>query len=70
MVHSIAPKKGKVKNRFGGREDHLKGYEDVTLFAVHSNRYAMPAETDLPIWICRRPRLSFKQLWPQVKDFG
>ncbi len=54
----------------GKREDHLQAYEEVTLFAVHNNQYAMPAETDLPIWICRRPKLSFTQLWPQVKDFG
>jgi hypothetical protein len=62
---------GKVLIVIGGkREDHQQAYEEVTLFAVHSNRYAMPAETDLPIWICRRPKLSFKQLWPQVKSFG
>ncbi len=62
---------GRVLIVIGGkREDHLQAYEEVTLFAVHSNPYAMPSESDLPIWICRRPKLSFKQLWPQVKDFG
>jgi len=54
----------------GDREDHLKAYEEVTLFAVHSNKYAMPFETDLPIWICRRPKVTLEQIWPQVKSFG
>jgi hypothetical protein len=61
---------GRVLIVIGGRrEDHLRGYEEVTLFAVHRNRYAMPSESDLPIWICRRPRLSLKQLWPLVKSY-
>jgi hypothetical protein len=54
----------------GDRGDHLQAYEEVTLFAVHSNRYAMPGENDLPIWICRRPRVTLDQIWPQVKHFG
>lgn len=62
---------GKVLIIIGGsREDHLQAYEEVTLFAVHRNPYAMPAESDLPIWICRRPKFSLKQIWPQVKHFG
>jgi hypothetical protein len=62
---------GKVLIVIGGdRLDHLKAYKEVTLFAVHNNRYAMPGENDLPIWICRRPKLSLKQIWPRVKHFG
>ena len=62
---------GKVLIIIGGdREDHLKGYEEVTLFAIHNNPYAMPSENDLPIWICRRPKFTLEQLWPQVKDYG
>ncbi len=54
----------------GDREDHLQAYEEVTLFAVHINNYAMPFETDLPIWICRRPKVTMDQIWPRVKSFG
>jgi hypothetical protein len=62
---------GKVLIIIGGdREDHLQAYEDVTLFAVHTNPYAMPYESDLPIWICRRPKVTLEQIWPQVKHFG
>jgi hypothetical protein len=62
---------GKVLIIIGGRrEDHLQAYEEVTLFAVHNNQYAMPGENDLPIWICRRPKFSLDQLWPHVKSFG
>jgi len=62
---------GRVLIIIGGRrEDHLKAYEEVTLFAVHNNQYAMPSESDLPIWICRRPKVTLEQLWPEVKDYG
>ena len=62
---------GKVLIIIGGdRDDHLQAYEEVTLFAVHNNRYAMPGENDLPIWICRRPKVTLEQIWPEVKDFG
>ena len=62
---------GRVLIIIGGRrEDHLQAYEEVTLFAVHNNQYAMPAETDLPIWICRRPKVTLDQIWPRVKHFG
>jgi hypothetical protein len=54
----------------GDRRDHLQAYAEVTLFAVHRHPYAMPFETDLPIWICRRPRLTLDQIWPHVKYFG
>jgi hypothetical protein len=54
----------------GRREDHLQVYEEVTLFAVHGHPYAMPAENDVPIWICRRPKVTLEQIWPQVKSFG
>jgi len=54
----------------GNREDHLKSYEEVILFAVHNHQYAMPGENDLPIWICRRPKVTLEQIWPQVKSFG
>jgi hypothetical protein len=62
---------GKVLIIIGGdRQDHLKAYEEVTLFAVHSNKYAMPSETGLAIWICRRPKVTLGQIWQEVKEFG
>ncbi len=54
----------------GDEEDHREVFKDVTLFAVHRNRYAMPEETDLPIWICRKPKFTLEQVWPHVKHFG
>jgi hypothetical protein len=61
---------GQVLIIIGGRqEDHLQVYEEVTLFAIHSHPYAMPAENDRPIFICRRPKLSLKKIWPRVKSY-
>lgn len=62
---------GRVRIIVGGdRRDHLQAYEEVTLFAVHTHPHAMPFETDLPIWICRRPKVTLEQIWPRVKHFG
>lgn len=54
----------------GDREDHLQAYEEVALFTIHENKYAVPSETNLPIWICRHPKVTLEQIWPQVKHFG
>ena len=32
--------------------------------------YAMPDETDLPVYICRKPRMGFTQAWPILHSFG
>jgi hypothetical protein len=31
--------------------------------------YAMPFETDLPVYLCRRPKVTLQQVWPQIKHF-
>jgi hypothetical protein len=61
---------GQVLIIIGGRqEDHRQVYEEVTLFAIHNHPYAMPFENNLPIYICRRPKISLKEIWPRVKSY-
>jgi hypothetical protein len=31
--------------------------------------YCMPDEDDLPVYVCRDPRASLQELWPQVKHY-
>ena len=35
-----------------------------------SLEYAMPYENGLPIMICRKPKDSLKNLWPQTKIYS
>lgn len=54
----------------GGEEkDHLEVFESVEIFSVHINDYAMPYETNLPIFICRYPKTTLDKVWEKVKLF-
>lgn len=53
----------------GDIEDHLEGFEEVYIAAVHSNKYAMPFESDLPIYIARGLKRPIKDVWPEVKEY-
>ena len=53
----------------GRREDHGEVFESVQLFTVHNHPYAMPSETDLPVYICTRPKTPVKEIWGQVRRF-
>ncbi len=54
----------------GGEEkDHLQVFESVEIFSVHINDFAMPYETNLPIFICRHPKMTLDKVWEKVKLF-
>jgi hypothetical protein len=54
----------------GGRwEDHEKVFGSVELFAIHSHPYAMPFETELPIYICRHPTIPLKDIWDRARRY-
>ena len=53
----------------GNVEDHRKGCDEVTLAAVHSCRYCMPYENDLPIYVCRGLRVSLHDVWNEERSF-
>jgi hypothetical protein len=44
-------------------------YEDVTPAGRIVDAYAMPYESDLTIWLCRRPKQPLSEAWPQVKHY-
>jgi hypothetical protein len=53
----------------GKREDHDEVFGSVQLFTIHNHQYAMPFETDLPVYICRKPRIPLKDIWEKVRRF-
>ncbi len=54
----------------GGRaEDHRRAFADVREAARHRNAFAMPYESDLPIYVCRGPKVPLRDLWPSVKHY-
>ena len=45
-------------------------FEDIQQVDTIRSRYAMPDETDLPVFLCRKPRMSFAQAWAILHSFG
>lgn len=61
---------GEVMIIVGGRaSDHAKSFESVEPVAVHKNEYAMPCEADLTIYVCRKPKAPFADIWPMTKHY-
>jgi len=50
-------------------EDVKKTFDQVELGATVVSEYAMPYESNLPVFICRKPKMSLKELWPRVKSY-
>jgi hypothetical protein len=53
----------------GTAKDYQAMYEDVEQAATITCQYAMPYETDLPVYLCRRPKMTLQQVWPHLKNF-
>jgi hypothetical protein len=53
----------------GDLETYLKMYSEVQQAATVVSEYARPFETDLPVYLCRRPKVSLQQIWPNIKHF-
>ena len=61
-------KPGEIAIIVGGNlKDYHSIYEDVQPAATVVSEYAR--ETDLPVYLCRRPKLTLQQVWPHVKGF-
>ena len=45
-------------------------FADVRQVAVIHSPYAMPDENNLPVYICRKPRMSFRRAWPILHSYG
>jgi len=53
----------------GDKEDHEKLFAEVIEFGRTDNKYCMPYENNMPVYIARRPKADLRMLWPQVKEF-
>ena len=63
-------KPGEIAIIVGGNpKDYHSMYEDVHQAATVVCEYARPFETDLPVYLCRRPKVTLQQVWPHIKGF-
>lgn len=64
------PGRGEVMIIIGGKpDDHRQAYREVVEVARHSNKYAMPYESDLPIFLCRGLKVKLADVWPRVRNY-
>ena len=42
----------------------------IELAATIENEYAIPEENNLPVYICREPRMTLQKAWPRLKVYG
>src|SRR5215211_3530832 len=59
VVISVGVPRGDLETVFG----------EVEKEAMIRCEYCMPDEDDLPVYVCRDPRASLQDLWPQVKHY-
>jgi len=45
-------------------------FEDIGQVGVIRSPHAMPDETDLPVFVCRKPRMPLRQAWPILRSVG
>jgi 4-amino-4-deoxy-L-arabinose transferase-like glycosyltransferase len=53
----------------GDAEDYGDHDSDVIEVARIDADYAMPYERNLPVFVCRRPKLPIRDVWPSVKQY-
>ncbi|MBS1491993.1 MAG: glycosyltransferase family 39 protein [Bacteroidetes bacterium] len=53
----------------GELEDHLSIFEEVSKVDSTSNKYSMPYENNLPIYIARKPKVRLKDIWKDTKHY-
>ncbi|MGZ5495885.1 MAG: glycosyltransferase, partial [Candidatus Aminicenantales bacterium] len=64
------PGRGEVMIVIGGDpDDHRQAYREVAEVARHTNKYAMPYESDLPIFLCRGLKVKIADFWPRVRSY-
>lgn len=62
---------GEVVISFGvPRKDLEAIWEEISQAATIVNQYAVPDETNLPVYVCRRPKMPLRVAWPQLKTYG
>ncbi len=62
---------GEVVISFGVPRADLEAiWGEVVPAATITHEYVVPDETNLPVYICRKPKMPLRLAWPRLKTFG
>lgn len=53
----------------GDLDGHTEVFDEVTEFGKTSNRYSMPYENNLPVYIARKPKHALKTVWKDLRKY-
>lgn len=45
-------------------------FDQIDLAATINYEYAIPEENNLPVYICRKPKMTLQEAWPRLKFYG
>jgi hypothetical protein len=51
-------------------EDLKPLFGQIELAATINNEYAIPEENNLPVYVCRQPKMTLQKAWPRLKFYG
>jgi hypothetical protein len=52
------------------REDLEALFGQIEQAATITDEYAVPDENNLPVYVCRKPKMSLSDAWPKLKVYG
>jgi hypothetical protein len=65
------PYSGEVVIAVGMSLDDLKPlFGEIEQAATIQNEYSIPEENNLPVYVCRKPKMTLQQAWPGLKFYG
>jgi hypothetical protein len=44
-------------------------FEDVRLVRMIRHPYAIDEENNIPVYVCKKPRINFREQWPALKKY-
>lgn len=53
----------------GNKGDILKLFDNVEQALIHTAKYSMPYENNIPVFIAKNPKAPLDQLWKKIKHF-
>ncbi len=53
----------------GDKEDYVSSFDQVEQAAVIHCNYCMPYENNLPVYVCRGPKVKISEIWSSLKHF-
>jgi hypothetical protein len=53
----------------GEATDYHDTFEEITQAGTHVTELAMRYESDLPIYVCRKPKLKIKEVWHTTREY-